>query len=206
MFGRYRSTQHPWWRRLGSSVVRLMDRRMFYAPPGLVVSSFRVLRRDVVDRMLSYRTPAPYLRGLILSSCASPVNVDVDHRPRASGRSGYDALKLAAFVGRILFGWSPLPVRLIAGVGALVAFGSAFVAVLTGVRGLAAGRPLPFEVAALLVLTLLNGLALCAIGIIGEQVVRLLQQATFPAGHHVRASVGPGVRAQGAGSEVASRG
>jgi hypothetical protein len=109
VFARFAAPRHAAWRRPGSAMVRAMDRAVFGAPPGLSVSSYRALRRDVVDRVCAYRGTTPYIRGQVLLACASPANVDVEHHPRASGQSGYSPGALVALVLRVLLEWSPLP-------------------------------------------------------------------------------------------------
>jgi glycosyltransferase involved in cell wall biosynthesis len=99
--GRYRRVGAPV-RRLGSWAIGLLDRWLFHKPASFVFSSFRLMRRDVVERLCEYRAPDPYLRGLLVLCASSPANVWVDHRPRPVGRSGYDVIKFARFGLRML--------------------------------------------------------------------------------------------------------
>jgi len=94
--GRFRQAGTPV-RRLGSRAIGLLDRWLFHKPQGFVFTSFRLMRRDVVDRLCAYRLRDPYLRGLLVRCAARPSNVWVEHRPRSVGRSGYDASKVARF-------------------------------------------------------------------------------------------------------------
>ena len=98
--GRYRRVGAV--RRLGGWTIELLDRWLFHKPAGFVFSSFRLMRRDVVERLREYRAPDPYPRGLLVRCASSPANVWVDHRPRAVGRSGYDAIAFARFGLRML--------------------------------------------------------------------------------------------------------
>ncbi|MEP7305825.1 MAG: glycosyltransferase family 2 protein [Acidobacteriota bacterium] len=94
--GRFRQTGTPV-RWLGSRTVGLLDRWLFDKPPGFVFTSFRLMRREVVDRLCAYRLRDPYLRGLLVRCASRPANVWVEHRPRPVGRSGYGANKIARF-------------------------------------------------------------------------------------------------------------
>lgn len=94
--GRFRRTGPPL-RRVGSWIIEQVDRRLFNKPNGFVFSSFRLMRRDVVERLYDYRGRDPYLRGLLVLCASNPANVWVEHRPRPLGRSGYDAIKIARF-------------------------------------------------------------------------------------------------------------
>ena len=99
--GRFRPAGSPV-RRLGSWTIGLLDRWLFHKPAGFVFTSFRLMRRDVVDRLCGYRLRDPYLRGLLVLCATNPSNVWVEHRPRPVGRSGYDAIKVARFVANML--------------------------------------------------------------------------------------------------------
>ena len=109
VFARFATRRHAAWRRPGSALVRAMDRHVFGAPRGLHVSSFRAMRREVVDRVCAYRGPTPYVRGQMLLASASPANVDVEHQLRAAGQSSYSKLMLVALVLRVLLEWSRIP-------------------------------------------------------------------------------------------------
>jgi glycosyltransferase involved in cell wall biosynthesis len=99
--GRFRRTGPPL-RRFGSFTIALLDRWLFNKPDGFVFSSFRLMRRDVVQRLCGYRVRDPYLRGLLVLCASNPANVSVEHRPRPVGQSGYDAIKIARFGLRVL--------------------------------------------------------------------------------------------------------
>ena len=91
-----------WVRGAASLAAGALDRTLFHKPRGFVFTSFRLIRRDVVDRLCEYRFPDPYLRGLLVRCASSPANTWVEHRPRVVGRSGYDAVAVARFGARML--------------------------------------------------------------------------------------------------------
>lgn len=109
VYARFAHPRHAAWRRPGSAVVRAMDRYVFGAPADLAVSSYRLLSRDVVTRVVSYRGHAPYIRGQMLLASRAPAHVDVEHYARAVGPSSYTSLALVAFVLRVLCEWSRVP-------------------------------------------------------------------------------------------------
>lgn len=94
--GRFRQARTPL-RWFGSRTVGLLDRWLFHKPQGFVFTSFRLMRREVVDRVCGYRLRDPYLRGLLVRCASRPANAWVEHRPRPVGRSGYGAIKIARF-------------------------------------------------------------------------------------------------------------
>lgn len=138
VFGRFRRKQHGLARRAGAVVVRFLDRFLFGAPRGVVGSNFRVLRREVVERICRHPTSHPYVRGLAFLYAGHPANAWVEHHPRRHGRSGYDARRLAGFVWRILAGHAGLRAGTIGGAGVGVALAGVVAATAAG-RGAAGG-------------------------------------------------------------------
>ena len=98
VIGRFERKRHSLSRRWGSKLVDWMNRRVFHKPKGLVLTSFRCIRRDVVDRMADYRTAYPYIPGLALMFSRSRVNIPVEHHPRTVGKSNYSLLRILAVV------------------------------------------------------------------------------------------------------------
>jgi hypothetical protein len=173
--GRFRQKQHSGIRRLGSKIVGAIDRYVFHKPRGLALTNFRILRRDVVDRILAYPTSYPYIRGLILMCSRNPTDVWVEHHPRPGGGTSYSFGKLLTFVIRIVFSYSTLPAWAVMSCGAgLVALG------LAAATCLAARLPGPSaDPGWLWVLVgeaLVGGLILIAVGVVAEYVVVLSRQ------------------------------
>ena len=121
VFGRFRRKQASGTRRLGTRAIELINRRIFGQPSDLVVTNFRLLRRDVVDRICADNSATPYITGMALLYSRNPGNATVEHAPRAEGSSNYSALRIARLVVTILFSYSAFPLRLFAVLGFLVA-------------------------------------------------------------------------------------
>ncbi len=119
VFARFHTPRHAPWRRVGSGVVRAIDRVVFGAPRWLHVTSFRAIDRTVVDRVCAYRGSTPYVRGQILLASRSPANVDVEHLPRGAA-SSYSLVMLVGVVVRVLLEWSVIPALTAVCTGALV--------------------------------------------------------------------------------------
>ena len=65
-------------------------------PRDLYLSSFKVLSRFVVDELVKYDGPYPYIDGLVLRFTRNYSRVLVAHDPRREGRSGYTLRKLVS--------------------------------------------------------------------------------------------------------------
>ena len=117
VYARYAHKKHSWFRNFGSKVNELMTRVMLGKPKDLYASSYFAAKRFVVDEVLRYKNAYPYVIGLVLRSTKSIVNVDVTHREREIGTSGYTLGKLLALWinGFTSFSVKPLSLATMAG-------------------------------------------------------------------------------------------
>lgn len=120
VYSRYAQKQHHWFRNLGSRVVNLLTTYSIGKPRELYLSSFKVIRREVVDEICRYKGPYPYIDGLIFRTTATVGSVDVPHNARAEGRSNYTARKLISLFMNVFIGYSLWPIRMFTSLGAVL--------------------------------------------------------------------------------------
>ena len=185
VFGRFERKQAPGYRRLGSTMIGLLNRRVFAQPPGLTVSNFRILRRDVVDRICESRTAHPYITGQALMYSHSPADVLVRHDARPVGTSNYGMRRITSLVLTILFSYSLFPLRAAALVGFVVAFGSFLLGGFYLVRSLFVETQVPGWTTIAVLLSILNGVVIMLLSMLGEYVVRTLNAVSTLSTYHV---------------------
>jgi undecaprenyl-phosphate 4-deoxy-4-formamido-L-arabinose transferase len=176
VFGQYERKHHARWRNLGSRFNNLMATLMIGKPLDLYLSSFKALDRFVIDELVKYRGPYPYIDGLIWRVTRNYATVLVRHDPRQEGRSGYTLWKLISLWLNMFTSFSVLPLRAAACTGALCALACLLFAVVCLVEKLR-DPSLPMGWASLMVGMLgLFGVTLLALGVVGEYVGRLFMQ------------------------------
>lgn len=94
VYARYAHKKHSPFRNFGSWLNERMARYMLDKPKDLYVSSYFAVKRYVADEMIRYENSYPYLIGLVLRSTKNIVNVDINHKSREIGESGYTLKKL----------------------------------------------------------------------------------------------------------------
>ena len=191
VFGQFEQKQAAGHRRLGSKLIGLINRRVFGQPPDLVVSNFRILRRDVVDRIISSRTAYPYITGQALMFSGQRANAVVRHDPRPAGKSTYSMVKILRLVTTILFSYSSWPLR----AAALLGFAISGLSVLLGgflvVRALVSDEIVQQGWTSIMVLvSLFAGFIIALLSMIGEYVVRTLNTVSTAESFHVVRRVG----------------
>lgn len=185
VFGRFERKQARGYRRLGSWAISVINRRVFEQPAGLAVSNFRILRRDVVERICGSRTAHPYITGQALMFSNNPADVLVRHDPRASGTSNYGMRRIASLVLTILFSYSVFPLRAAAALGFAVAGVSFLLGGFYLVRSFFVDTAAPGWTTIAVLLAVLNGVVIMLLSMLGEYVVRTLNAVSAVTTYHV---------------------
>ena len=111
-YTRYIGRQHAWWKRLGSRFNDRVATLLLKKPSGLYLSSFKAMRRGIVDEIVKYDGPFTYIDGLILNTTQSIGVRDIQHRSRFEGESTYSFGKLCSLWLKMATSFSVLPLRL----------------------------------------------------------------------------------------------
>ena len=169
-----------------------LNERVFGKPPDLVATNFRLIRRDVVDRMCAHRTHFPYVTGLALLYSADRANVLVEHHARRDGASGYGLGKILSLVFAILFNYSGFPLHMVALLGLVLAGSSFLLGLIVFVRRLLLGTVAPGWASLVIVVAFFNGFLFLMISIVGEYVIRLQHQLSVPEPYAISTIAGRG--------------
>jgi len=205
VYARYAHKHHSGFRNWGSHVNELMTRVMLGKSKELYVSSYFAARRFVVDEMCRYTYAFPYVIGLVLRTTKNITNVDVNHRDREAGVSGYTLGKLLNlwFNGFTAFSVKPLRIATAAGsVCAVIGFLYGIYTIIKKIFFNPPGLVTGFS-ALMSVIVFVGGMLMLMLGLIGEYMGRMyvamnnspqyvIRQTTFeeePAGEHRTRSI-----------------
>lgn len=151
---------------------------------------FGLMSRQVVDNIRNMREQHPYMRGLRAWVGFSQTAVPVQRDQRHSGQSKYKwrALLRLAFDG--IFSFSVIPIRVAILIGTLAMTASlGYTAYAIAVRLVYYQSPKGFT-ALIIAITFLAGVQLLFLGIIGEYVGRIYEQAKQRPRYIVRRTIG----------------
>ncbi|MEI7445061.1 MAG: glycosyltransferase family 2 protein [Burkholderiales bacterium] len=173
VYTRYRETHHAGWRRLGSRFTNAVADRLLDKPRGLYLSSFRCMSAFVVGHVVRYQGPFPYVDGLALQAAGRIDTIEVEHRPRADGRSTYTLRKLVRLWLNMSINFSVRPLRLATLTGfAFTGLGMLGTAAVVA-EALGGGTP-PGWASLTAVTMTLSGVQLLILGVFGEYLGNLL--------------------------------
>ena len=175
VYAQYAHKHHSGFRNWGSHVNELMTRVMLGKPKDLYVSSYFAARRFVVDEMIKYEYPYPYVIGLVLRTTKNIINVEVNHRDRLEGTSGYTLGKLLNlwFNGFTAFSVKPLRIATVTGAGcALLGFAYGIYTIIKKIFINPPGLVTGFS-ALMSVLVFMGGMLMLMLGLVGEYMGRM---------------------------------
>lgn len=172
VYSRYVEKKHHWARNVASWLANRCATFLLGKPRDLYLSSFRALRRDLVERIGDYRGPYPYVDGLILGATNRIATLQVEHVERREGKSSYTLRKLIRLAMSLLFDFSVMPLRIASVLGGLLCVLGALIlaevvieTIFVGPRQLGWGSLMG-------ALTVFSGAQLLMLGLIGEYVGR----------------------------------
>ena len=99
-------------RKFGTFMNESMATWLIDKPKGLELTTFWCTKRFIIDNMLQYENPYPYLGGLMLRCSRSACNVEVVRRKRLKGKSGYSLKKMIALWANGFTNFSVKPLRI----------------------------------------------------------------------------------------------
>lgn len=190
VMGRFAQKRHSSYRRFGSLLIRFINQRIFGQEKDLVLSNFRIIHRDVVDRICAYRGPYPYVPGLCLMYSRKRANTLVAHHARQVGQSNYNLRRILALVATILFNYSSFPLRVVAGIGGIVALGSFGLGMYYLLDGLFHQHLVPGWTTLVVLLSFINGVIMVMLAMLGEYVIRIINQISQADSYIVHEKVG----------------
>ena len=172
VYASYPVVNEKLWRRIGSQLNEAMVTWLMGKPKSVYISSYVVLRRFIVEEILRYENPFPYITGQIFRTTKRIGNVEIQKETRIAGSSGYTLKSLINLWLNGFTSFSVKPLRVISFAGAifcLIGFIGIVFEFLKVIITSAEPQVLWIVLAAFL---LLGGCILLALGLIGEYLGR----------------------------------
>lgn len=173
VYAKYAHKQHSWFRNFGSHINELMTRVMLGKPKELYLSSYFAARRFVIEDVIRYENAYPYVIGLVLRTTKKIVNVNVTHREREIGTSGYTFGKLLGLWinGFTAFSVKPLRMATVAG-ACFAAFGFIY-SIYTVIKKIV-NPAVPVGFSSLIcAIMVIGGMLMLMLGLVGEYIGRI---------------------------------
>lgn len=173
VYASYGDKKHSIFRNMGSLFNDLMAEYLISKPKNLKVSSFFVARKYIIEEMIKYNKPYPYLLGLVLRATNNVSNIQVNHRERELGKSGYTFKKLISLWLNGFTAFSVKPLRIATFIGFIFAFAGFLFGTYIIVNKIFNPQILAGYSSLMSAILLVGGMIMLMLGIIGEYIGRI---------------------------------
>lgn len=176
VFASYSRKKDKVYKNLGSLLVRKLTRKIFNLRNGLRFSSFRIIKRGIIEEIKQYKTPYPYISGMILGVTRRIANQEVEHEKRRFGRSNYTLAKLVRLSFNLLINYSTYPLKIISVGGIIVSILAFSVGIIVFVRKLMVETVRTGWTSAIMLISFFASMFFLIAFIFGEYLKRILAE------------------------------
>ena len=171
---KYPDKKQSRFKNFGSRINKIMAQSLIDMPKNLTMSNFNALKRFIVDEILRYQNPYPYIDGLMLRTTQRIAQVDMEQRERTAGKSYFTFRKSLALWLNGFTAFSVKPLRITTIIGIIVAIIGFVVGIIIVFRKLfitpdmAMGYP-----STITIILFIGGIIMGMLGMLGEYVGRI---------------------------------
>ena len=170
VYANYHTKKHHWFRNFGSKVNDKFATWLIGKPKDLYLCSFKMINRAMIDEIIRYKGPFPYVDGLLLRATSSISSVFVEHHARAVGTSNYTLGKLFNLWLSMFINFSIKPMRFIMGTGLVISVLAFFLAVFFVIEKILHPEMVPGWTTLIVLVLFFGGLQSVFLGLIGEYI------------------------------------
>lgn len=171
----YLVKQDSLFRNIISKIANFSAELLLKKPSSIYFSSFKLIKRNVVNEIIKYTGPFPYIDGLILAITNNIGSLEVKHEKRIIGKSGYNFYKLIKHYGNLTTNFSTVPIHLFSILGLTITIFSIFFIIFIVVEKIINPSVPQGYSAILTAIFFFAGIQLLFLGLIGEYIGKILK-------------------------------
>ncbi|MDR0548498.1 MAG: glycosyltransferase family 2 protein [Deltaproteobacteria bacterium] len=107
--GSYINKNHSTFKNLSGAFVDFTQRRIFNLPADFKLTSFRAIKRFIIDNVNKMNNYYPYITSMLLYNTNKYINVEVEHHKRLAGKSNYNLKRSLALTLNLWLNYSNYP-------------------------------------------------------------------------------------------------
>ena len=170
VYADFKQKKQKLWKNLGSWLNGKVSEITLGKPKGIYLSPFKIISGAVVKEMCKLNNLFPYIDGLIFQVTKDITQINIEHHKREYGKSNFTLVKSMQVFFRMMFGFSTFPLNFATYIGFFSSTMGFALAIYLLVKFLLGLEPLTGWTSLIMVILILGGLILLALGIIGKYV------------------------------------
>lgn len=173
-YANFITKKQSWLKNIGSWFNGKIANIVIGKPNDIYLSPFKAIKREVVEEIIKYDGPYPYVDGLLFGITQNITQVMVEHQSRYEGKSNYTFLKSVGVWLRLAINFSVIPLRVATFLGFLFAGASFILAIIYLVQYFIGDKSPTGWASMIEIMLFYGGVQLIVTGIIGEYLGRLV--------------------------------
>ena len=175
VFTNYKIKEDSFIRNLMSKIANYCAVSLINKPKDLYLSSFKCIKRNLVNEVIKYTGPFPYIDGLLLSKTHNIGSCEVIHAARKNSKSSYNLFKLGKHFSNLIINFSTKPIHLFSSLGIIILLISIILLIITVIEKMI-NPDLPQGYSTLITLIIFfSGVQILFLGLLGEYVGKILK-------------------------------
>lgn len=170
VYADFKQKKQKLWKNLGSWLNGKVSEITLGKPKGIYLSPFKIISSSVVKEMCKLNNLFPYIDGLIFQVTKNITQINIEHHKREYGKSNFTLVKSMQVFFRMMFGFSTFPLNFATYIGFFSSTMGFVLAIYFLVKFLLGLEPLTGWTSLIMVILILGGLILLALGIIGKYI------------------------------------
>lgn len=178
-------------RKIGTAANHWMMKNLLDKPDDVPANIYFVAKRFVVEEMVRYENPYPFIMGQMLRTTHNIGSVQVEQKARLTGESGYNLKRLLSLWITGITTFSIKPLRFATFFGAFVAVAGFIMAIVLIIMKLVSHNIALGWTSLITTNLIIGGMIMLLIGVIGEYIGRIYLSLNKSPQYVVREVIGP---------------
>lgn len=173
VYAQFKYKKQLLWKNLGSWFNDRVAVVMLGKPKDIYMSPFKAIRRGVVDELIKYNGPYPYVDGLLFTVTSNITQLAVAHHTRFAGKGNYNLVRSIGVWLKLVTGFSVIPLRMAILLGTTMSLVSFLLASYFVIEALVLQHEPPGWPSVIVAILFIGGIQLIGIGALGEYIGRI---------------------------------
>lgn len=172
-YGCFKSKKQKGWKNLGSWLNGKLSEKLLQKPPHIYLSPFKIITKGVVDEVVKYDGPYPYIDATLLTVTSNLTQIDLDHHPRYKGTGNFNLVRSALVFIKHATNYSIYPLRVVSVLGFVIALLSFILGIAYLFQYFSSDKRIEGWITLVILVIFFGGMMLMSVGLIGEYIGRI---------------------------------
>ena len=172
-YTKYHNNKYSLFKKIGSIINDKIANITLGKPKDIYLSSYKGIKKNVINEIKKFNSPHVYLDGIILNITNNIGSINIEHRKRTTGDSGYSFKKLFSLWLKMFTNSSIFPLRVASVAGFIITLTSFLLSTLLIILKINNPEMQQGWTSIATFIIFFSGVQLLALGIIGEYLGRI---------------------------------